>query len=111
MTPQEVIELIEKEKEIIRENMEHNKKLFESGETNINLYIKDLMHTIERSSSYIDDGECEWKVCDDNFGTAWYGSCGMSWQMMNDDGLTENEMFYCPKCGKKIKETKCDQTN
>ena len=56
MTPQEVIELIEKEKEIIRENMEHNKKLFESGETDLDMYNIDLMHAIERTTPYIDDG-------------------------------------------------------
>ena len=55
MTPQEVIELIEKEKEIIREKMEHNKKLFETGETNIDLYNKGLMREMTKSTHCIDD--------------------------------------------------------
>lgn len=54
MTREEVVELIEKEKENIREKVEHNKKLFESGETNIKLYNKDVMREIDQRTKYID---------------------------------------------------------
>lgn len=29
--------------------------------------------------------------------------CGLAWQF-NDGGPEENEMNYCPKCGRRIKE-------
>lgn len=32
---------------------------------------------------------------------SWKGSCGIKWDFINE-GPLENEMTYCPKCGKKI---------
>lgn len=53
---------------------------------------------------------CNWR---DNRGTAlWechYGGdytsdCGLEWNMSNKDSPSENEMHFCPKCGKKLVE-------
>lgn len=53
---------------------------------------------------------CNWR---DNRGTAlWechYGGdytsdCGLEWNMSNKDSPSENEMNFCPKCGKKLVE-------
>lgn len=53
---------------------------------------------------------CNWR---NNKGTAlWechYGGdytsdCGLEWNMSNKDSPKENEMHFCPKCGKKLVE-------
>ena len=44
---------------------------------------------------------CEWEDLD---GEMWRASCGLVWVMENLDGPKANEMHYCPKCGKTIKE-------
>ena len=53
---------------------------------------------------------CNWR---NNKGTAlWechYGGdytsdCGLEWNMSNKDSPSENEMHFCPKCGKKLVE-------
>ncbi len=44
---------------------------------------------------------CEWEDLD---GEMWKASCGLAWVMDNYDGLKANEMHFCPKCGKPIKE-------
>lgn len=41
---------------------------------------------------------CKWE--DDGEGN-WGGSCGVLWTLLND-GPKENDMNYCPKCGKKL---------
>lgn len=32
----------------------------------------------------------------------WHGECGLDWQLSNPETPAENEMVYCPKCGKKL---------
>lgn len=55
---------------------------------------------------------CNWR---DNRGTAlWechYGGdytsdCGLEWNMSNKDSPSENGIHFCPKCGRKLVETK-----
>lgn len=46
---------------------------------------------------------CEWKY--DDFEDRWEGSCGIEW-CFSDGGLKENDVIYCPKCGKKAREVK-----
>lgn len=57
-----------------------------------------------------DQETCNWR---NNKGTAlWechYGGdytsdCGLEWNMSNKDSPSENEMHFCPKCGKKLVE-------
>ena len=40
---------------------------------------------------------CEWEL--DGF---WTGSCGITFELSNYDGLKENNIIFCPKCGKKL---------
>jgi hypothetical protein len=50
-----------------------------------------------------DGGECVWSRYDED-GDTWQGSCGIAWTMIDDGTPRENEMVYCPKCGKRIVE-------
>lgn len=34
----------------------------------------------------------------------WAMCGGLYWTITNDEGLKENNIFYCPRCGKEIKE-------
>lgn len=47
--------------------------------------------------------ECKWYLEDYNF-SQWESDCGLSWYMSNDETPKENEMNYCPKCGRKLVE-------
>lgn len=41
---------------------------------------------------------CSWKV---DYWGLWEGSCGTTWEF-DYDGPEENEMNFCPKCGKRL---------
>lgn len=45
------------------------------------------------------DGWYEWSDCGD-----YSSDCGLEWNMSNDDSPLENDMNFCPKCGRKIVE-------
>lgn len=45
------------------------------------------------------DGWYEWSDCGD-----YSSDCGLEWNMSNDDSPLENNMNFCPKCGRKIVE-------
>ena len=45
--------------------------------------------------------KCKWHV---SFDEVWTSDCGLLWEF-NDNGTPEqNEVYYCPKCGKKVEE-------
>jgi len=47
---------------------------------------------------------CTWKETSDfNMGNTWSGDCDILWTMM-DGTPKENEMNFCPKCGKPLVE-------
>ena len=53
---------------------------------------------------YLEDRE---RVCDWNLSTVldcviWHSDCGLDWQFSNPETPVENEMNYCPKCGRKV---------
>jgi hypothetical protein len=48
------------------------------------------------------ESKCRWHVGDGEW-TMWDASCGLVWAF--DEGTpTENEMQYCPKCGRELEE-------
>ncbi|WP_167957952.1 hypothetical protein [Anaerosporobacter faecicola] len=49
---------------------------------------------------------CNWREIDDNWSHYWESECGLVWCFNEDSTPSENEMVYCPKCGKKISEHK-----
>lgn len=44
------------------------------------------------------DSECEWSEDDDGI---WNSACGLAW-VIEAGSPEENEMNYCPKCGKRL---------
>lgn len=44
---------------------------------------------------------CEWHYDDGEYAGYWECSCGCLWTL-EDGGPVENNMTYCPKCGKRI---------
>lgn len=42
------------------------------------------------------------ETCDWRDGDCWEASCGLKWGMDNDGTPAENQMAYCPKCGKRL---------
>ncbi len=49
----------------------------------------------------LNSGSCEWTWDTDGF---WRTGCGDAFAISNEDSLAENDIFYCHKCGKPIKE-------
>jgi hypothetical protein len=47
------------------------------------------------------EGQCEWKQWEYE-GDTWEGGCGAAWSFI-EGGPQENEMNYCPNCGKTVK--------
>jgi hypothetical protein len=46
---------------------------------------------------------CEWKHDESEW--KWEGQCGAAWQF-TDDGPVENEMRFCPGCGRRVEVKK-----
>ena len=47
--------------------------------------------------------QCVWRP-DHEEPNVWQSQCGLLWMLENDDTPTENQMNYCPKCGKELVE-------
>ena len=52
----------------------------------------------------VEDNTCRWILSDDFDCVIWSSDCGLDWQFSNPETPIENEMNYCPKCGKKLVE-------
>ena len=48
------------------------------------------------------EGVCRWRLEDDDSGL-WAGDCGAMWTF-TDGSPEENEMAYCPMCGRKLEQ-------
>lgn len=70
----------------------------------IDLYREALSLLPPKEALAADQGEtaCEWSQDIDG---VWHTSCGLDWQMSNDEPPPENEMAYCPKCGRRLNAT------
>lgn len=44
---------------------------------------------------------CRWKMTDDEM-SLWEGDCGAAWNFIEGGDPKENELNYCPKCGRKL---------
>ena len=53
---------------------------------------------------------CNWRnnkgtgLWECHYGGDYTSGCGLEWNMSNKDSPSENEMHFCPKCGKKLVE-------
>lgn len=61
------------------------------------VYSEDVLSLVDE----LDTDVCKWQFDDDGYFTT---SCELWWNMSNEAGLKENNMNYCPKCGKPIRE-------
>lgn len=57
-----------------------------------------------------DQETCNWRnnkgtgLWECHYGGDYTSDCGLEWNMSNKDSPSENEMHFCPKCGKKLVE-------
>ena len=49
---------------------------------------------------------CEWHLDDEEM-NAWESACGLVW-CLNEGTPKENEMAYCPKCGRHLTQSAAD---
>jgi len=56
-------------------------------------------------------GECEWRCDDDVYmPDTWDGTCGVKWSFI-DGGPVENNVLYCPECGKPVRIAAAPEPN
>lgn len=65
----------------------------------INIVKQHQVETCNWRNNKDTDGWYEWSDCGD-----YSSDCGLEWNMSNDDSPLENDMNFCPKCGRKIVE-------
>ena len=65
----------------------------------INIVKQHQVETCNWRNNKDTDGWYEWSDCGD-----YSSDCGLEWSMSNDDSPLENNMNFCPKCGKKLVE-------
>lgn len=65
----------------------------------INIVKQHSQETCNWRNNKDTDGWYEWSDCGD-----YSSDCGLEWNMSNDDSPLENDMNFCPKCGRKIVE-------
>ena len=56
----------------------------------------------ERGGRMIENNTCRWNLSTDFDCVIWSSDCGLDWQFSNPETPAENEMNYCPKCGKNL---------
>lgn len=57
------------------------------------------------------DGVCTWTPdgWNDGWGNPWMADCGLAWEL-TEGTPKENDMLYCPACGRRIKEAEREAT-
>lgn len=53
----------------------------------------------------VENNTCRWNLSTVLDCVIWSSDCGLDWQFSNPETPIENEMNYCPKCGKKLEVT------
>lgn len=46
--------------------------------------------------------KCVWNLSTVLDCVVWFSDCGLDWQFSNPETPADNEMVYCPKCGRKL---------
>ncbi len=62
--------------------------------------LSNYMRGLETKVAELEKPDCVWTQ---EFEGEWNGTCGISWGFI-DDGPTENQCNFCPKCGGKLIE-------
>ena len=68
--------------------------------------LKDAIDIVKQHSQET----CNWRnnkgtgLWECHYGGDYTSDCGLEWNMSNKDSQSENEMHFCPKCGKKLVE-------
>lgn len=66
--------------------------------------IKDLLDERDAEVKALEKklaAQCHWSCPDREDNTYWESDCGLTWQF-EDDGPKENDMQFCPKCGRHL---------
>lgn len=63
-----------------------------------------VIEAIDNSIEHLMKSEekCYWILSTVLDYVVWFSDCGLDWQFSNPETPIENEMHYCPKCGKKL---------
>ena len=105
--------LVEKlERVIIEHNAEFNKIIKDATDHQKVAHtavLAGLLSAIKVAKQHSQE-TCNWRnnkgtgLWECHYGGDYTSYCGLEWNMSNDDSPSENEMHFCPKCGKKLVE-------
>ena len=103
----ERLTLIEKLKQLSDKYLNQYKYYGNNADLNCSSAVDETINIVKQHSQEIcnwrnnkdTDGWYEWSDCGD-----YSSDCGLEWNMSNDDSPLENDMNFCPKCGRKIVE-------
>ena len=75
--------------------------------------LEHLVHGLDAAIAIVKQHSqetCNWRnnkgtgLWECHYGGDYTSDCGLEWNMSNKDSPSENEMHFCPKCGKKLVE-------
>lgn len=105
--------LVEKlERVIIEHNAEFNKIIKDATDHQKVAHtavLAGLLSAIKVAKQHSQE-TCNWRnnkgtgLWECHYGGDYTSDCGLEWNMSNKDSPNENEMHFCPKCGKKLVE-------
>ena len=108
--PQTLIEKLEQV--VIEHNAEFNKFIDEATDHQKVAHtavLAGLLSAIKVAKQHSQE-ICNWRnnkgtgLWECHYGGDYTSDCGLEWNMSNKDSPSENEMHFCPKCGKKLVE-------
>ena len=94
----------------IKEDMENERQIAEvimtgdadgyDGADGARIVLKLVGMMDELTKEQDEQTECHWTFDADDDG--WDGTCGIKWYIPHESTPEENDMNYCPKCGRKL---------
>ena len=108
--PQTLIEKLEQV--VIEHNAEFNKFIDEATDHQKVAHtavLAGLLSAIKVAKQHSQE-ICNWRnnkgtgLWECHYGGDYTSDCGLEWNMSNKDSPSQNEMHFCPKCGKKLVE-------
>ena len=98
--------LVEKLEQLSDKYLNQYKYYGDNADLNCSSAVDEAINIVKQHSQE----NCNWRnnkgtgLWECHYGGDYTSDCGLEWNMSNKDSPSENEMHFCPKCGKKLVE-------
>lgn len=98
--------LVEKLEQLSDKYLNQYKYYGDNADLNCSSAVDEAIDIVKQHSQET----CNWRnnkgtgLWECHYGGDYTSDCGLEWNMSNKDSPSENEMHFCPKCGKKLVE-------